>query len=62
MGLEFIGMPTFQLTDTSTTREEIRKLHGAGMTVREIAKRLDLSTQGVHYHLKKLGINTARRP
>lgn len=39
---------------TKSKSEEIRKLHEAGLSVRKIAQALDLSTQGVYWHLKRL--------
>ena len=45
-----------------TKAPEVKKLFEAGLSVREIAKVLDLSTQGVHWHLKRLGLKaTATR-
>ena len=38
----------------SRTRATVRKLHAKGVPVREIASRLDISTQAVYKHLKKL--------
>lgn len=35
---------------------DVKRLWESGLTVREIAKVLDLSTQGVHWHLKRLGL------
>lgn len=39
-----------------TKAPEVKKLFEAGLSVREIAKVLDLSTQGVRWHLKRLGL------
>ena len=38
------------------TAAEVLKLWTAGLTVRKIAKVLDLSTQGIYWHLKKLDL------
>lgn len=35
-------------------RERIRELTEQGMSVRDIAKLLDMSTQGVYWHLRKM--------
>jgi DNA-binding NarL/FixJ family response regulator len=35
-------------------RETVLKLHESGMTVRQIARRLDLSTQRIYQQLEKL--------
>lgn len=40
------------------TRERVLKMHQAGQTPPEIAKALGISTSGVHYHLKRMGIST----
>lgn len=40
---------------------DVKKLFEAGLSVREIAKVLDLSTQGVHWHLKRLGLKAERQ-
>ena len=36
-------------------RTRVAKMIKAGMTPREIAKALDISTQAVYQHMKKLG-------
>lgn len=41
-------------SDTRGKADEVQKLHLAGLPVRAIAKALDLSTQGVYWHLKRL--------
>ena len=46
----------------SPEREAVLKLHQSGMTVRQIAKRLDISTQRVYVQFYNLGIKTGRRP
>jgi predicted ArsR family transcriptional regulator len=43
------------------TAHEVRRLLEAGLSVRDIAKVLDLSTQGVHWHLKKLGLRPVKK-
>ena len=36
------------------TRAQVAQLRAAGLTVRQIAAALDISTQAVHYHLGKI--------
>lgn len=36
------------------TRQVVKRLLASGMTTREIAETLGLSTQAVHYHVKAL--------
>lgn len=38
--------------------EEVKRLYEAGLSVRQIARTLDLSTQGVYWHLDKLGLRS----
>lgn len=38
----------------ASKEEEVKKLHEAGLVVREIARVLDISTQGVYWHLDRL--------
>ena len=35
-------------------RERVRKLRAKGLTAREIARLMDVSTQAVHQHLRQL--------
>lgn len=57
--LNTIGMNEHnELTDS---RRKVLSLHQAGLTPREIANALDLSTQRVYQQLRKLGLPT-RRP
>ena len=44
-----------------TNQDRIRQMIDAGMTVREIANALGLSTQGVHYHLKRMDLKPKQR-
>lgn len=39
------------------TRERVKKLHGNGLSVREIAKVLNVSTQRVYQHLRALAVD-----
>jgi DNA-binding NarL/FixJ family response regulator len=39
-------------------REQVRELMERGLKVREVAQLTGISTQGVHAHLKRLGIKT----
>lgn len=41
--------------------KEVKRLHEAGLTPREIARTLDLSVQGVHWHLDRLGLKKKDR-
>lgn len=34
--------------------DEVKRLYEAGLTVRQIARTLDMSTQGVYWHLDRL--------
>lgn len=43
---------------TQTTREVVAAMLGDGWTVREIAQRLDLSTQAVYYHRDQIARQT----
>lgn len=42
------------MTSLPSKADEVKRLHDAGLTVRQIAQALGLSTQGVWYHLKRL--------
>jgi len=44
-----------------TNRQKVEKLIGDGLTVREVALLLGISTQAVYRHLKKLGIDPPLR-
>ena len=44
-----------------TKAPEVKRLFESGLSVREIARVLDLSTQGVHWHLKRLGLKPAKQ-
>ncbi len=39
-----------------TTRERVRDLTDAGLSVRDIARVLNVSTQAVYKHLRSLGV------
>lgn len=41
-------------TPRQSKAEEVKRLYESGLSPREIAKVLDMSTQGVHWHLKRL--------
>jgi predicted ArsR family transcriptional regulator len=41
---------------SESTKDRVRELIGAGLSVREIARALDVSTQAVYLHLKALDI------
>lgn len=45
---------------TETKATEVKRLYESGLSVREIARVLNLSTQGVHWHLKRLGFKAAK--
>lgn len=45
--------------ELSDTRRQVRDLTIEGVTPRDIAKQLDISTQRVYQHLKKLGLEPA---
>lgn len=50
-------MTSLRSTDQPRSKAaDVRKLWQAGLSVREISRVLDISTQGVHYHLDKLGL------
>lgn len=40
----------------STTRERVRELLDAGLSVRDVARVLNISTQAAYQHMKSLGI------
>jgi DNA-binding CsgD family transcriptional regulator len=40
------------------TRAQVAQLRAAGLTVRQIAAALDISTQAVHYHLTRINKGT----
>ncbi len=42
-------------------REQVRDLHVAGLTVRQIAAALNMSTQGVYKHLRDLGLTANKK-
>lgn len=44
-----------------TTKQQVARLHKAGLTVREIAATLHLSTQIVYRHHRDLGLAPNRR-
>ena len=48
-------MPTLRTEPSprQSKADEVKRLHKAGLTPRQIASALDLSTQGVWYHLKR---------
>jgi DNA-binding CsgD family transcriptional regulator len=48
------------MADNDTKAPDVKRLFESGLSVREIAKVLDLSTQGVHWHLKRLGLKVDR--
>jgi DNA-binding NarL/FixJ family response regulator len=43
---------------TESRESDVKRLYESGLTVREIAKVTDMTTQGVHWHLKRLGLST----
>jgi DNA-binding NarL/FixJ family response regulator len=45
----------------STTREQVQDLIDRGLSVRQIAAALNVSTQAVYKHLKVLGIDPPSR-
>lgn len=45
----------------ASKRSDVLRLWEAGLSVREIAKVLDLSTQGVRWHLKRMGLTPNNR-
>lgn len=45
-----------------TTKQQVERLHTAGLTVREIANNLNLSTQIVYRHHTNLGLTPNRKP
>jgi len=47
---------TFPIDQIRTRRDAVADMTVAGYTVREIANRLDCSTQSVYYHLKRLDL------
>ena len=52
-----VDKPTIRANRKSQS-DDVRKLYESGLTVRQIAKVLDLSTQGVYWHLKRLELPT----
>ena len=44
-----------------TTRDRVKAMTLMGMSVREISRALDVSTQAVYQHLEKLHLKPARR-
>lgn len=42
------------MTDTPTTRDRVRQLTGQGLTVREVASILNVTTQAIYKHLKAI--------
>mgnify|MGYP003577002698 CR=1 FL=1 len=53
-----IDSPTVNL---SPTRQADKDLTAKGRTPREIANKLNISTQRVYHHLKKLGLEPAKQ-
>ncbi len=49
------------MRDMDTKRHRVEAMTKAGMTVREIANALGLSTQGVRYHLNRLGMKPGNK-
>lgn len=43
---------------TESKADQVKRLYEAELTVRQIARTLDLSTQGVYWHLQRLGLPT----
>lgn len=55
-GVGCVGKLTYRSTALThkSKADEVKRLYEAGLTVRQIAKTLDLSTQGVYWHLERL--------
>jgi DNA-binding CsgD family transcriptional regulator len=49
-------------TQQSPTRQRVAQMTGAGLSPREIALALNISTQAVYKHLKALGMRPAVKP
>jgi DNA-binding NarL/FixJ family response regulator len=52
---------SFSTDGLLTTRQKVAALLEEGLSVREISKRLDISTQSVYLHLKNLRLGVPPR-